>query len=104
MKNTANPFKQIAIFSVAVFLASLFILSIPAAAKKKKSWDGVVHASLKTAKPFDWSAPDEFFSGSVKMGTPFRYSVFWEKKRMLEAIRIRNWDPASSGRTGLCRG
>ncbi len=53
-----------AIFSVAVFLASLFILSIPAAAKKP--WDGVVHASLKTAKPFDWSAPDEFFTDREK--------------------------------------
>lgn len=61
MKNNANPFKQMTIFSAAVFLASLFILSIPAAAKKP--WDGVVHAALKTAKPFDWSTPDEFFTG-----------------------------------------
>ncbi len=64
MKNNANPFNQIVIFSVAVFLASLFILSIPAAAKKP--WDGVVHAPLKTAKSFDWSTPDEFFTGREK--------------------------------------
>ena len=76
MKNSANSFKQVAIFSLTVFLASLFILSIPAAAKKP--WDGVVHAPLKTAKSFDWSAPDEFFTGRTK-GTPFRSSVFMKK-------------------------
>lgn len=54
MKNNANPFKQMVVFFLVVFLASLFILSIPAAAKKKKPWDGVVHAPLKTAKPFDY--------------------------------------------------
>ncbi len=64
MKNNANPFKQIAIFSVAVFLAILFILSIPAAAKKP--WGGVVHAPLKTVRPFAWSAPDEFFTDREK--------------------------------------
>ena len=64
MKNNTNPFNKIAIFSVTVFLASLFILSIPAAAKKP--WKGIVHAPLKTARSFDWSAPDEFFTGREK--------------------------------------
>jgi hypothetical protein len=64
MKNNLSSFMKISIFSVAVFLASLFILPIPAAAKKP--WDGVVHAPLKTAKSFDWSAPDEFFTGREK--------------------------------------
>lgn len=82
MKNNVNPFKQIAIFSVAVFLAILFILSIPTAAKKP--WDGVVHAPLKTAKLFDWSAPDEFFTGksgvkssSSTQTTDSRVSLSW---------------------------
>jgi hypothetical protein len=61
MKNNANPFKKIAIVIASVFLASLFILSSPAAAKK--TWNGIVHAPLKTARSFDWSAPNAFFTG-----------------------------------------
>jgi hypothetical protein len=72
MKNNANPFNQIAIFSVAVFLTSFFILSFPAAAKK--TWDGVVQASLKTANPFDWSAPDKFFTGREKGKIKYFYA------------------------------
>jgi hypothetical protein len=33
---------------------------------KVKPWDGIVHAPLKTAQPYDWSAPDEFFTGHEK--------------------------------------
>ena len=72
MKINAKPFKQIAILSVAVFVASFLILSIPAAAKKP--WNGVVHAPLKTAKAFDWSAPDEFFSGRERGKIKYTHS------------------------------
>ncbi len=72
VKINANPLKRIAIFSVAVSLASLFILAIPAAAKKP--WNGIVHAPLKTAKSFDWSAPDEFFSGKEQGKIEYTHS------------------------------
>jgi hypothetical protein len=72
MKNNANPFKKIALVIVSVFLASLLILSSPAAAKK--SWNGIVHAPLKTARSFDWSAPDEFFSGKEQGKIEYTHS------------------------------
>jgi len=61
MKINAIPLEQIAILSASFFLASLIVLASPVVAKKP--WDGIVHAPLKTAQPFDWSALDEFFTG-----------------------------------------
>ena len=60
MARKAFDVKKIAIVIVSVFIVILLSLSIPAAAKKL--WDGIVHAPLKTARAFEWSAPDEFFS------------------------------------------
>jgi hypothetical protein len=90
MKNNVNSFKQIAIFSVAVFLAILFILSIPAAAKKP--WDGVVHAPLKTVKPFDWSAPDEFFTGKERGKIKF-FHANGRFEGVLELARFKQAGP-----------
>jgi hypothetical protein len=61
MRNNAMPIKLVAILSTAILLASFIVFTSPVAAKK--TWDGIVHAPLKAAQPFDWSAPDEFFTG-----------------------------------------
>ena len=110
MKNNTNPFKKMAIFSVAVFLVSLLILSIPAVAKK--SWNGIVHAPLKRARSFDWSAPDEFFTGKergkikythssdrfVEMGTSviFSYLVNGKEDVLKERKKGTSYNPLSS--------
>ncbi len=53
----------------AVVIALLFFITGEATAKKPV-WDGIVHASLKSAQRYDWSAPDEFFTrdevGSIR--------------------------------------
>ena len=61
MRNRAVTGKNISIVSAAVLLVSLVGLTSSVAAKK--GWDAVVDAPLKSAQHFDWSAPDEFFTG-----------------------------------------
>jgi len=61
MRNRVIPIKDIAFVFASVFLISFVWLTsslgIP------KGWAGMVHAPLKSAQRFDWSAPDEFFTG-----------------------------------------
>ena len=45
----------------AVVFALFFFIHGEAEAKKP-IWDGIVHAPLKTAQRYDWSAPDDFFT------------------------------------------
>ena len=61
MRNRAITMKNIAIVSALVLVISFVWLTSSVAAKK--GWDAVVHAQLKSAQHFDWSAPDEFFTG-----------------------------------------
>jgi len=37
-------------------------------------WDGWVHAPLKTAQPYDWSAPDRFFTGEESADIKYIYN------------------------------
>jgi len=62
----------------AVVIALVFFITGEATAKKP-IWDGIVHAPLKSAQRYDWSAPDEFFTrdevGSIRytyMGDSFK--------------------------------
>ena len=52
--------KKVLIPILALVLALGLALPVVAAGP---SWDGIVHAPLKTAQPKDWSAPDVFFTG-----------------------------------------
>ena len=61
-----------------VVIALLFFINGEATAKKPV-WDGIVHAKLKTAQRYDWSAPNDFFTrhevGSIRythMGDSFK--------------------------------
>ena len=46
-----------------ILITLLLILSITSPVIAAKPWDGKVLAPLKTAQPYDWSAPDAFFTG-----------------------------------------
>lgn len=48
---------------LVVLLVIGVLLIATAAQAGKPEWDGIVHAPLKTAQPFHWSAPDAFFTG-----------------------------------------
>jgi len=61
MRNRAVTSKNISIVSALVLLISFVWLTSSVAAKK--GLDAVVHAQLKSTQHFDWSAPDEFFTG-----------------------------------------
>jgi len=61
MRNRAITSKNIAIVFALVFLISFVWLTSSVGAKR--GWDAVVDAPLKSAQHFDWSAPDEFFTG-----------------------------------------
>ncbi len=61
MRNKVIPIKNMAIVFVSVFLVSFVWLTFSVGATK--GWAAMVHAPLKSAENFDWSAPDEFFTG-----------------------------------------
>ena len=61
MRNRAITSKNIAIVSTLVLLISFVWLTFSVGATK--GWAAMVHAPLKSAQHFDWSAPDEFFTG-----------------------------------------
>lgn len=52
--------KSLTLSILAVCIAVLWTSQAAAG----KPWDGIVHAPLKTAQPYDWSAPDGFFTGN----------------------------------------
>ena len=54
-------YKKLTILSF-ITVTTIFLFCGQATAAPKV-WDGVVHAPLKTAQPYDWAAPDEFFTG-----------------------------------------
>jgi len=45
-----------------VIVFALFFFIAGEATAKKPIWDGIVHAPLKSAQRYDWSAPDDFFT------------------------------------------
>lgn len=51
---------------LAVVIAAIIItmVGISPVLAAKPEWDGIVLAPLKTAQPYDWSAPDAFFTGA----------------------------------------
>lgn len=51
------------LFAAITLVALLAAAWVGQAAAAKPAWDGMVLAPLKTAEPYDWSAPDEFFTG-----------------------------------------
>jgi hypothetical protein len=61
--------KKVKNFSVLFLVASMAFIGLWLVAAARP-WDGKVHAPLKTAQPYDWSAPDWFFtfyeSGNIK--------------------------------------
>ena len=64
-----KKFWKLMLRSFVVIIALFFIIDGEATAKKPV-WDGIVHAPLKSAQRYDWSAPDEFFTrdevGSIR--------------------------------------
>jgi hypothetical protein len=53
-----------------LILAFAFVTTVSAASP----WDGWVHAPLKTAQPYDWSAPDGFFTGKESGSIKYLYT------------------------------
>ena len=60
---------------VGVILAATVItmLGVAPALAAKPAWDGIVLAPLKTAQPFEWSAPDAFFTGHESADLKYAY-------------------------------
>ena len=54
--------KRCLFLAVLVLAAGMLIAPTPGQGAPAP-WDGIVHAPLKTAQPYDWSAPGQFFTG-----------------------------------------
>ena len=61
MRNRVLPIKNSAVVFALVLLISCAWLTFSVGVTK--GWAAMVHAPLKSAQHFDWSAPDEFFTG-----------------------------------------
>ena len=62
--------KKNAIFTVFVVFTGVVVLCSWLFSGAKRGWDGYVHAPLKRAQEFSWSAPDDFFTGKEAGGRP----------------------------------
>lgn len=57
-----------------LILATIMMLTSTAAIASAPPWDGYVHAPLKTAQSYDWSAPDQFFTGYESANVKYLYT------------------------------
>jgi len=72
-KYAAFPVRQLLIpLLLALTMVATLVVASPADAAKPE-WDGIVHAPMKTAQPFGWSAADGFFTGDESANIKYAY-------------------------------
>lgn len=68
-----KPIKNVRNFVMLLLVASMVFIGMWLVEAAPPPWDGKVHAPLKTAQPYDWSAPDVFFTGEESADIRYVY-------------------------------
>lgn len=63
------------ILALVAALTIISVVGVAPAMAAKPAWDGTVLAPLKTAQPYDWSAPDGVFTGHECGNVKYKYDA-----------------------------